>query len=58
MLQKYFQMIISYYHMYAIKMASEVCCSEDFVTDNDMQETHLYQRKKPKLSYGSILGLK
>ena len=42
--------------MYPIKMASEVGCSEEFVTDS--KETYLYQRKRPKPSYGSILGLK
>ena len=39
-------------------MASEVGCSEDFVTDSNAQGDTLVSKKRPKLLYGSILGLK
>ena len=43
---------------YPIKMACEVSCSEDFVTDSNAQGDTLVLKKKTKAFYGSILGLK
>ena len=39
-------------------MASVVGCSEDCVTDSDVQGGTFVSKKRPMLSYGSILGLK
>ena len=44
--------------MYLIKVASEVDCSEDFVTDSNAQGDTLVLKKRSKLWCGSILGLK
>ena len=46
-IQKYFQTILSCFHVYPIKMASEVGCSEEFVTDSDAQGDTLASKKRP-----------
>ena len=56
MIQKSFQMILLCYHMYPIKMASEVGCSEDFVTDSDAQGDTLVSKKKTKAFVWKYFG--
>ena len=53
---KYFQMIVSCYHVYPIKMASEVGCTEDFVTDSDIQGDTFISRKKTKAFVWKYFG--
>ena len=55
-IRKYFHTILLCYHVYPIKMASEVGCSEDFVTDRNVQGDTLVLKKKTKAFVWKYFG--